>query len=537
MKAPRGLKWERRILPPSLDRVIAAFPLPAIIHDQERILQMSKGWSHFSGYTLADVHTIEGWTKLAYGEKRASVKDYIDSLFGQTGTLDHGEWTIQAKDGAMRVWHFFSTPLGVVRGRRLMLAVASDVTELKRTEAALRKTEELLRQGMRVAHLGIFEHDQITDHIYWSPEIWSICMWDPKERPTLAEYASRIHPEDHARIVSQIARAHDPGGNGSYDVEHRIIAGDGSTRWIRVRSQTYFEGVGTERRPIRTVGALMDITEQKQAEHQREWLLEREQELRSVAEAANRTKDEFLSTLSHELRTPMTSILGWTSMLRQKRFDTETNRALETIDRNAKAQQKLIEDILDVSRIVSGSFRLDFRQTTLTAVIEDAIDVVLPAAEAKSIAVHKELDPGIVVSGDPDRLLQVAGNLLSNAIKFTPQNGDVWVRLHREGSSAELRVQDSGEGIDHAFLPFVFDRFRQADSSTVRKHGGLGLGLAITRHIVELHGGSITARSLGKGRGATFTIDLPCLSAADSTQQLETDGIAYGREVEDGEKP
>ena len=530
MKAPRALEWEPPILPPSLDRLIAAFPLPVIIHDdQDRILQMSEGWTRFSGYTLADVHTMDDWTEAAYGERRKGVKDYIDSVFAENRTLDHGEWVIRAKDGGKRVWHFLTTPLGVVQGRRLLLAVASDVTELKRTGEALRRTEELLRQGVRIAHLGIFDHDQVTDAIYWSPEIWSICLWDPDERPTLAEYVTRIHPDDRDRITTQIGRAHDPAGNGSYDVEHRIIAGDGTTRWIRVRSQTYFGGMGASRRAVRTVGALMDVTEQKQAEQEREWLLEREQELRSAAEAANRVKDEFLLTLSHELRTPLTSILGWTSLLRQKIFDSETNRALETIERNARALQRLIEDILDVSRIVSGSFRLDRRPTQLTSLIADATDGIHPAAEAKSIMVHTELDPGIVVSGDPDRLQQVVGNLLSNAMKFTPQNGNVWVRLHRKGDRAEFCVQDSGQGIDHAFLPYIFDRFRQADSSTVRRHGGLGLGLAITRHIVELHGGSIRARSVGKDRGATFTIDLPCLSITDSTHPLNPSAFSQRR--------
>jgi signal transduction histidine kinase len=269
---------------------------------------------------------------------------------------------------------------------------------------------------------------------------------------------------------------------------------------------------------VRTVGALVDVTEQKEAEQEREWLLEREQELRSAAEASNRVKDDFLMTLSHELRTPLTTILGWSSLLRQEKFNAETTRALETIHRNAKAQQKLIEDILDVSRIVSGTFGLEIRPTKLTTIIEDAIDNMHPAAEAKAIVVHKDLDPGIVVSGDPDRLLQAAGNLLSNAIKFTPRGGAIWVSLHRTGLRAAFSVQDSGQGIENTFLPYVFDRFRQADSSTVRRHGGLGLGLAITRHIVELHGGSIRAQSLGKDQGATFTIDLPCLSITDSTR-------------------
>ena len=509
MKAPRALKWERPILSPALDHVIAAFPLPVAIHDTKRILQISEGWTHYSGYTLADIQTMDDWTEAAYGEGRKWAKDYIDHLFEENRTLDHGEWVIRAKDGTRRVWHFMSTPLEVIKGHRLLLAVASDVTELKRTEETLRKTEELLRQGMRVAHLGIFDHDQINDAIYWSPEINSICLWDVDQHPTLAEYVTWIHPEDRDRIAAAIRRAHDPSGNGSYDVEHRIIAGDGSTRWIRVRAQTFFDGTGAARRAVRTVGALVDVTEQKQADQQREWLLEREQELRSVAEASSRIKDEFLMTLSHELRTPLTSILGWTSLLRQETFDVDTTRALETIDRNARAQQRLIEDILDVSRIVSGNFALDFQPTKLTKIIEDAIDNMHPAAEAKGIVVHKALDPGIFVSGDPDRLLQAAGNLLSNAIKFTPGGGNVWVRLHRTGQHAEFCVQDSGQGIEHTFLPYVFDRFRQADSSTIRRHGGLGLGLAITRHIVELHGGSIRAQSLGKDRGAAFTIELP----------------------------
>jgi PAS domain S-box-containing protein len=517
-KKPGGKRKKQPIPAPSLDRAIAAFPLPVIIHDdQGQILQMSEGWTRFSGYSLADFHTMDDWTEAAYGERGKWVKGYIDSLFAENCTLDHGEWLIRAKDGTRHIWHFLSIPLGMVEGRRLLLSVASDLTELKSIEESLRRTEEVLKQGVRVANLGIFDHDQITDAIYWSPEIRSICLWDPEHHPTLAEYKSWIHPEDRNKIGAAIARAHHPTGSGSYDVEHRIIAGDGTTRWIRVRSQTFFEGTGASRRPVRTVGALVDITEQKMVEQERERLLERAQELRSAAEAANQLKDEFLLTLSHELRTPLTPILGWTSLLLKKAFKPETKRALEAIERNAKAQQKLIEDILDVSRIISGAFRLDLRMSKLTGVVEDAVDNIRLEAEAKSIMVHKELDPGVVVAGDPDRLHQAVGNLLSNAIKFTPKGGSIRVRLSRLGSRAEFCVQDSGEGIDRAFLPYVFERFRQADSITVRRHGGLGIGLAITRHIIELHGGSIRAQSSGKDRGATFTFDLPCLPVTDST--------------------
>jgi signal transduction histidine kinase len=253
----------------------------------------------------------------------------------------------------------------------------------------------------------------------------------------------------------------------------------------------------------------MDVTENKQMEQRRESLLKREQESRSVAEEANRMKDDFLAVLSHELRTPLTSILGWTTILRRKNFDPETSRTLETIERNARAQQRLIEDILDVSRILGGSFRLDLRPTDLTVTIEGAIECIRPAAQGKGIRLDRELDPCVVVSGDPDRLMQLAENLLSNAVKFTPENGTVRVSLRRKERHVELLIDDTGQGIDPSFLPYIFDRFRQADSSSVRKQKGLGLGLAITRHIVELHGGNICASSPGKDQGATFKVQLP----------------------------
>jgi PAS domain S-box-containing protein len=395
--------------------------------------------------------------------------------------------------------------------QRQVAVLFNDITERKRGEEALRKTEELLRQGVQVGHLGIFEHDQITDAIYWSPEIRSICGWDPEEHLTLSEYVARIHPDDRERILAMIRRAHDPAGDGSYDVEHRVIASDGTPRWIRVRSRTFFGGAGVSRRPVRTVGALMDITENKEIERRRESLLKREQESRSVAEAANRMKDEFLAMLSHELRTPLTSILGWATILREKNLDPDTSKALETIERNARAQQRLIEDILDVSRILGGSFRLDLRPIDLTPTIEAAIECIRPAAQSKGIQLDSELDPCVVISGDPDRLLQVAENLLTNAVKFTPQYGTVRVSLRRKERRVELCVDDNGQGIDPSFLPYIFDRFRQADSSSVRKQRGLGLGLAITRHIVELHGGNIYASSPGKNQGAAFTIELPLL--------------------------
>lgn len=254
--------------------------------------------------------------------------------------------------------------------------------------------------------------------------------------------------------------------------------------------------------------------ERKRGEEERAQLLISEQRARQEAEAANRTKDEFLGTLSHELRTPLTAILGWARMLSAGQLDeSNRQRALETIERNARAQSQLIEDILDVSRVISGKLRLEVRPLDLGTVIEAAVDTALPAADAKDIRLQRVLDSGAsMVSGDSTRLQQVVWNLLSNAIKFTPKGGRVQVRLERINSHVEIVISDTGQGMSADILPFIFERFRQADSTSTRAHGGLGLGLAIVRHLVELHGGTVEAESAGVGQGATFTVKLPLIA-------------------------
>ena len=244
------------------------------------------------------------------------------------------------------------------------------------------------------------------------------------------------------------------------------------------------------------------------------------------AEAANRTKDEFLATMSHELRTPMTAILGWAQLLRSSTLsEADFERALEIVERNAQAQKKLIDDLLDISRIITGKLRLDVRAVDPANVVAAAIDALRPTAEAKAIRLQPLIDPQAgPVSGDPDRLQQVVWNLLSNAIKFTPKGGRVQVRLERADSHVEIVVSDSGKGIPTEFLPHVFDRFRQADGTSTRKHGGLGLGLAIVRQLVELHGGTVSVESEGEGQGATFVVQLPLLVA-----RRQSDAAAGGR--------
>jgi CheY-like chemotaxis protein/two-component sensor histidine kinase len=255
--------------------------------------------------------------------------------------------------------------------------------------------------------------------------------------------------------------------------------------------------------------------------------LRREQEARRQAEEASRLKDEFLATISHELRTPLNAILGWAQMLDSGKFnETDTGRAVKTIYRNAKSQAQLIEDILDVSRIITGKLRIETEPTTLVPIIQTAIETLRPSIEAKKIKLQMRLDfETKTVFADANRMLQVFWNLISNAVKFTPEGGRVNVELENEKRQIKIIVSDSGQGISPEFLPFVFDRFRQADGTSTRAHGGLGLGLSIVRHIVELHGGTVDVFSAGAGAGTAFTVCLPISEAANGNENNTDDDL------------
>lgn len=297
-----------------------------------------------------------------------------------------------------------------------------------------------------------------------------------------------------------------------------------------VRVSTFLSVVNTALRArVRQYQVRDQFAILQQAEEERETLLQSEQAARAELEHANQMKDEFLATLSHELRNPLNAILGWSQILRMGTpSQDEIDEAIEIIERNAQVQAQIIEDLLDMSRIISGKVRLDMRHTDLIAVIKASIETVKPTADAKGIELKTVFDrSGGLVFGDPNRLQQVFWNLLTNAVKFTPKGGVVQILLKDMKSHTEISVIDNGEGIDPKFLPYMFDRFRQADASTTRRHGGLGLGLAIVRQIVELHGGSIQARSSGPGSGSTFTLTLPIPerhlnSVADSQHLLSS---------------
>ncbi|MEH2402484.1 hybrid sensor histidine kinase/response regulator [Nostoc sp.] len=421
-------------------------------------------------------------------------------------------------------------------------AVKQQAAQLVAVNAELRQSEERLRSLSTCSPVGIFEIDTEGGCRYTNPRYQTICGLKAAESLE-KRWLESVYPEDRERAVTSWSDYIREGRN--YSEEFRFQTAQGIVRWVQVRSSPMLSGQGEL---LGYVGTLEDITEGKQAEEVRAQVI-REQTARQEAEAANRMKDEFLAVLSHELRTPLTSMLGWSKILRSKKLDDKaTSRALEAIERNAMSQMQLIEDILDVSRIIRGQLRLNVSAVNLISVMEAALEAVRPLAEAKDIKLNTVLDTSVgSVYGDPARLQQVVWNLLTNAIKFTPKGGRVEVRLsayfgslisdfglgsdgenldssnNDESSNPESKIQnlksqyaqiqviDTGIGISSEFLPKVFERFRQADSTTTRSHNGLGLGLAIVRHLVELHKGTIFAQSPGIGEGATFTVRLPLL--------------------------
>lgn len=390
---------------------------------------------------------------------------------------------------------------------------------------------EHLRVALEAAGVGTFCWDLDTREIEWSPQHEFLFDLPPGSfEGTYKAFLRRIHPEDRPVVGRVIRRA--LLSQSDYEVEFRVPLSGGRLRWLGAKGRFLRDPKGTAR--ILT-GVAIDITDRKRAEDERSQLLAREQRARQQAEQALRLKDEFLATVSHELRTPLTAILGWARILHGRQGDpASVARAIDTIERNAKGLAQIVEDILDVSRIVTGKLLLELGPVDLVPVIEAAAAVVMPAAEAKGVTLKlPPKGPPCMVWGDPDRLQQVVWNLLSNAVKFTPEGGSIETRLEREKSHASIQVIDTGQGIGVDFLPFIFDRFRQADSTTTRSHGGLGLGLALVRHLIELHGGTVQASSEGSGCGSTFTVTLPIkpelFSRAASEPLLRVPGAAPAR--------
>jgi PAS domain S-box-containing protein len=413
-------------------------------------------------------------------------------------TVTNQEVEILRGDGTRGALNVSSAPIRD-GGGRIVAGVASffDITERKRVESRLREQAEMLD----LAQDAILAWELGGTISYWNRAAEEIYGYTREEAIGRAS-----HELLKTEAVGLDVLPNSLMLSGRWEGELRHHTKDG--REIIVESRMTLIELNGQRLVLE---ANRDITERKWVERERERLLESENAARREAEHANRAKDEFLALLSHELRTPLTPMLGWTRMLRTRRFKQEDyDSALEKIERAVESEIKLVGDLLDVSRIITGKMTLIFQTLDLRAAVKTAGEMARSSAEAKEIALVIETgEEEAPVSGDPDRLQQVVSNLISNAIKFTPQGGRVEALMKRSGANVELIVKDTGQGIRPEFLPHIFERFRQADSSVTRAHGGLGLGLSITRHLVELHNGSIHAESEGEGRGSMFTVNLP----------------------------
>jgi PAS domain S-box-containing protein len=418
--------------------------------------------------------------------------------------VTHFETIRQRKDGRLIPISLTVSPIYDDKGKVIGASkIARDITE--RVEAAV----TLRRLGAAI---------ESSDDAIITKNLESvITSWNPAAERMFG------YPEQEA-IGKSVRMLIPPELQGEEDIVlARVRAGEKVDHYetVRIRKDGVGFNVSLTVSPIRdangtVIGASQiarDVTERVRMQTIAEAISADNARLAAEAQNANRVKDDFLAVLSHELRTPLNAILGYSRMLRGKMLpEDQIDRGLETVERNARWLTQIVDDVLDVSRIVSGKIRLDVQTVELPAIVDNAVATVQPAADAKNVRIQTMLDPRVgPISGDPDRLQQVVWNLMSNAVKFTPKGGRVQVRLERVNSHVELIVSDTGIGIRPDFLPLVFERFRQADSGSTRSSGGLGLGLAIVRHLVEMHGGTVHAESEGEGKGATFTLRLPLM--------------------------
>jgi PAS domain S-box-containing protein len=464
---------------------------------------LSKSWYEFTGQST--VQRGDNWVNALHPDDQKHAQESFAAANARRETFQV-EYRLRRHDGEYRWAVDMAQPRFGEEGEFLgYIGSVMDITERKQAESRLRESEAKFRILSETAPALIW-FDDAEGNCQFVNQQYVDFSGKTLDQLKGQGWQLILHEEDSSAYLSDFAEA----TRAQRPFHHLVRARrfDGKWRWLESFSQPLFATDGSF---LGHVGVSPDITERKEAEEDRERLLEREQGARHEAEIANRLKDEFLATLSHELRTPLNAIIGWTHLLRGGRLDdTAATKALEAIERSGHAQKQLIEDLLDVSRIISGTLRLEMETVDLSLVIKNALETVGPTMDAKGIELRAVLDPSVPsVRGDAGRLQQILLNLLSNAIKFTPGEGTVEVRLESTNSHAHLMVSDTGQGIDPDFLPHVFDRFRQSDMTTTRTHGGLGLGLAIVSHLVELHGGSVEASSEGLGRGAMFTLRLP----------------------------
>jgi PAS domain S-box-containing protein len=405
--------------------------------------------------------------------------------------------------------------------QELELRVAERTAALTVAHRGVRENEERLRLAMDVAQMAAWEWDLDANQMTWSTDPETLFGFPAGSFGTELRVTRALHPEDKPRVDESLAAAL---ADGLYECEYRVVRPSGTAVWITERGQVLRRSDGTVEKII---GVSRDVSAQRRAEQERERLLVRERQARDEAERQSRFKDEFLATLSHELRTPINAILGWLSILSRGEAVRDPAKAIAVIQRNAQMQAKLIEDLLEMNKLMSGTTRLDVAVLDVKVTVDSALQALQPTADAKGVRLSASIDPAVSqVTADARRLQQVLWNLVHNAIKFTPDQGRVDVTVTRTERAVQIRVTDTGQGIPGDFLPYVFDRFRQADPSATRGAWGLGIGLSIAKHIVELHGGTIDVESGGAGQGATFTVHLPATRPAGLGSDTAQPGTA-----------
>jgi PAS domain S-box-containing protein len=451
------------------------------------------------------------WAALRFGPRGAAVTTFLAVAIAFWATA-RGLAPFALGTVEERLMYLYSyTAVSVVTS----MLLAAVFAERRQAEGEARRSEESLRLALDAGRCGVWDWDIAGQRLNWSEEVFAIHGIAPEDfKGRIEDFTAVIHPEDAGRVGEAIRRALE--SRERYEVEFRIVRPDGEARWIITNGRGFYDESGT---PARMLGAMLDVTDRHQAEEERARLLDRESEARAEAEAANEAKDHFLATLSHELRTPLTPVLLVASGLAgDERLPAELRRPLDMIRRNVELEARLIDDLLDLTRITRG--KLDLRLEVIDArkVVEHTIEI---CCERETAAGRLRVSAELAAEdhrlwADPSRLTQVLWNLLSNAVKFTPVGGTITVRSWSGPGSLLVQVADSGIGIDPAAMPHIFDAFEQGRTRSPRRTGGLGLGLAISKAIAEMHGGTLTAASPGQGQGSTFTLSLPCdLTAAE----------------------
>jgi PAS domain S-box-containing protein len=509
-----GLVWEARLEPP-------LWP--------PQVQFASPNAQRLTGYTPEQwQRTNLLWDRLLPESDRADFESALRSA-GRRGVGTHRHGWVHA-DGSLRVFetHFTSAPSRVGTYQEVR-CVSLDVTELETAERALAATERRFREAADRAPIMIWIATPDRG-VSWLNRAWLEFRGRPLDQELGDRWLEALHADDRARFARALRDAF--GRLEEVRQEVRIRRADGAWRWVLAVGVPRTGGGGATQDYL---GFCIDISERRQLELEREGLLRETERARDEAELATRTKDEFLAKVSHELRNPLNGILGWTQVLASPATtEEEYRRGIERIDTSARSLARLVDDLLDVSRILSGKLRLSLDPVRVRAMLDAACETLAPAAAARGIELECRIEPDLpVLQADPQRLQQVLWNLLSNAVKFSPRGGRVRLHAARRDGAIEILVADDGIGIDPAFLPNVFAPFRQAEGGPDRRHQGLGLGLAISRHIVEQHGGTIVAESAGLDKGATFRIALPLAPAAarqvepvpDADHQAALEGI------------